>query len=60
MIQVSMHTDRTWDKEIQRVESQLNNSVNKTIGDTPLHALFGYYVNVNDRALSRLLDNDQT
>lgn len=39
-IQASMHTDRTWDTELQRVESQLNNSVNKTIGDTHFHALF--------------------
>ncbi|KAL4121226.1 hypothetical protein QTP88_013782 [Uroleucon formosanum] len=60
MIQASMRTDKTWDTELQRVESQLNNSVNKTIGDTPFHALFGYYANSNDEALARLVDNDQT
>jgi len=60
MIQASMNTDKTWDTELQRVESQLNNSVNKTIGDTPFHALFGYYANSNDGALARLVGNDQT
>lgn len=33
MIQVNMKTERTWDKNLHRMESQFNNSINKTISE---------------------------
>jgi len=34
VIQGNMTTERSWDRELAKVECQLNNSYNKTIGDT--------------------------
>lgn len=35
-----------------KLESQLNNSLNQTIGDTPFEVLYGYYSNIEDDALA--------
>lgn len=39
-----MEVDCTRNKKIKEVECHLNNACNKTIGDTPFHILYGYYV----------------
>lgn len=46
-----MTDDQHWNKNIAKVESQLNNAHNKTVGDTPFHILFGYYPNFDDGVL---------
>jgi transposase InsO family protein len=47
-LQVTAETEVTWDKKIAEMECQLNNAINKTIGDTPFHVLYGYYPSVTD------------
>lgn len=51
VMQANMETDRTWDKHITIVESQLNNAYNKTIGHTPFQVLFGYLPSFKDGVL---------
>jgi transposase InsO family protein len=41
LLQVTAETEATWDKKIAEMECQLINAVNKTIGDTPFHVLYG-------------------
>jgi len=41
VLQANMTNERSWDKKLLEVESQLNNSSNKTVGDTPFHILYG-------------------
>lgn len=52
LMQVTAETEVTWDKQIAEMECQLNNASNKTIGDTPFHALYGYYLSFTDGVLS--------
>jgi len=59
VIQANMTTERSWDRELTKVECQLNNSYNKTIGDTPFKVLYGYYANFVDGALSSMVVPDQ-
>lgn len=55
LLQVSAETEVTWDKKIAEMECQLNNAVNKTIGDTPFHVLYGYYPSITDGVLSHVV-----
>lgn len=59
LIHVNIISERLWNQEIQKVQCQINNSFNKTIGDTPFHVLFGYYVIIQDRVLNRLVGQEQ-
>ncbi|KAE9527039.1 hypothetical protein AGLY_013687 [Aphis glycines] len=59
VIQANMITERSWDRELAIVEYQLNNSYNKTIGDTPFKVLYGYYANFVDGELSSMVVPDQ-
>jgi len=46
-----MENDRTWDKSIKEIECHLNNAHNKTINDTTIHVLYGYYLSFRDGVL---------
>lgn len=54
-LQSNMESDSKWDKHILDVECQLNSAFNKTIGDTPLHVLYGYRLSFRDSALHNVI-----
>jgi len=58
-MQANMEKDRTWDKHIAVVESQLNNVYNKTIGHTPFQVLFGYLPSFKDGVLRHATTNEK-
>jgi hypothetical protein len=49
-----MTNERNWDKKLLEVESQLNNSQNKSVGDTPFRILYGYHASFNDGVLRHI------
>lgn len=59
VIQSNKLDDRHWDTNIKRVESQLNNAHNKTIGDTPFHILYGYYPSFEDVVLRHATNKEE-
>jgi len=54
VLQANMTNERNWDKKLLEVESQLNNSQNKTVGDTPFRVLYGYYPSFHDGVLRHI------
>lgn len=54
-----MSNEPSWDGEMAKVECQLNNSHDKTIGDTPFKVLYGYYANFEDGALASIVAGNQ-
>lgn len=38
-------------QKITEMECYLKNNTNKTIGDTPFHVLYGYYLSITDKIL---------
>jgi len=59
VIQVNMEEERNWDQKIELVQCQLNNSHNRTIGDTPFHVLYGYYANIEGGALVSITEKNE-
>ncbi|KAL4135431.1 hypothetical protein QTP88_007040 [Uroleucon formosanum] len=51
-------SDLLWDKRVSDIKCHLNNACNKTIGDTPFHALFGYYPSFRDGVLHHVTTNE--
>lgn len=60
LIQVNMSNPTIWERELQKVESELNNTYNKTIGDILFHVLFGYYSTIQGGALASVTKSGQT
>uniref|UniRef100_A0A2S2QN58 RNA-directed DNA polymerase n=1 Tax=Sipha flava TaxID=143950 RepID=A0A2S2QN58_9HEMI len=58
VIQNTMETDHIWDKHIDKVECNLNNAYNKTIGNTPFHVLYGYFPSFKDGVLRHVVQDD--
>lgn len=58
LLQVTAETEETWDRKLAEMENQLNNAVNKTIGDTPFHVLYGYYPSVNDGIIRHIVTDE--
>jgi len=54
-----MTNERNWDKKLLEVESQLNNSQNKTVGDTPFHILYGYHASFHDGVLRHITVDEE-
>lgn len=54
VLQANMTNERDWDKKLLEVESQLNNSQNKIVGDTPFRILYGYHASFHDGVLRHL------
>lgn len=59
VLQANMKNDRTWDQQILKVESQLNNAFNSTIGDTPFRVLYEYNPSYTDGILSSVTSKEQ-
>ncbi|KAL4119487.1 hypothetical protein QTP88_012294 [Uroleucon formosanum] len=51
VLQANMTNEGSWDKKLLEVESQLNNSPNKTVGDTSFHILYDYHASFHDGVL---------
>jgi len=48
VLQANMTNERNWDKTLLEVESQLSNSQNKTVGNTPFRILYGYHASFRE------------
>jgi len=51
VFKANMTNERSWDKKLLEVESQLNYSQNKTVGVTPFRILYGYHPSFHDGVL---------